>query len=327
MVENKQKQERLLKLGGDIGNSKSDFVGENNYQDSFDSCIVENFGEAREKGDTSLEIYDRHFTIGQGAITGKTIEERNLDEYEALAVAGICRYIRALNIDSNAVNVKIDFCIGLPTGDYTGYKAIYKELFTDKDYAVKYASDGYKFKINNIRVVPQGSIVAYNNKRIFEGIKNGFIIDFGSFTFDVQELIDGQVVKTSKKSYDEGVMRHLGKVSDILKRKGVTVTDDKDIERFIINGRIRTKFNEEDKKYVTTDDEDIVKLFDDIIRDFAEKAKRHFPSLGASEKTYCIGGGAIAFEKPIRKYFNDVEIPADAARVNAKEYYHFAGGR
>lgn len=327
MSESKKKQERLLKLGGDIGNSKSDFVGENNYEDSFDSCIVENFGNARETGDTSLEINDRHFTIGQGDITGKTIAERKLDEYEALAVAGICRYIKTLNIDSKAFDVKLDFCIGLPTGDYAEYKAVYKELFEGKEYMVNYAGSEYEFKINNIRVVPQGSIAAHNNKKLFEGVKNGFIIDFGSFTIDIQELINGQVVKTSKRSYDEGIMRHLGEVSDILKRKGVTVTDDKDIERFIINGQIRTKFNDEDKKYVTTDDEDIVNLFDTIIEKFAEKTKRHFSALGASEKTYCIGGGAIAFEKPIRKYFNDVDIPANAAKINAKEYYYFAGGR
>ena len=327
MSENKKKQEKILKFGGDIGNSKSDFIGENNYEDSFDSCIVENFGNARENGDTSLELNDRHFTIGQGDITGKTIAERRLDEYEALAVAGICRYIKALNIDSNAVDVKLDFCIGLPTGDYAEYKEIYKKLFEDKEYTAKYSGSEYKFKINNIRVVPQGSIVAHNNKKLFESVKNGFIIDFGSFTVDIQEIVEGQIVKTSKRSYDEGVMRHLGKVSDILKRKGVTVTEDKDIERFIINGRIRTKFNEEDKKYVTTNDEDIVKLFDNIIEKFAEKAKRHFSALGASEKTYCIGGGAIAFEQPIRKYFNDVYIPANAAKINAREYYYFAGGR
>lgn len=318
---------RTLKLGGDIGNSRCDFVGENNYNDGFDSCLVENKGTEREDSDISLEIGEKHYSVGQGNITGGSIDDRKLEEYEALAVAGICRYVNALNIDKDKTEIEIDFCIGLPTGDYADYKKDYKELFDGKAYSVKYAGKQYDFKIRNIMVVPQGAVVAHNNKKLFEGVKTGFIIDFGSYTFDIQEISNNVLVKNSKKSYDEGVIRMLGDVGAILKKKGVTSIEPKDIEAFIINGRIRTKYQEEDKKYVTMKDEDVVEYFDNKIAAFAKKAKDHFPNLGASEKTYCIGGGAIAFGDSIRKEFNDVDIPVNANKVNAEQYYVFAGGR
>lgn len=318
---------RTLKLGGDIGNSNSDFIGENGYEDAFNSCLTENIGNNKEDSEISLEIGNKHYSIGQGKLTGGTISDRSLEEYEVLAVAGICRYIKGLGIDTTNTEVDLHFCIGLPTGDYSDFKKSYKELFANKEYEVKYAGRAYKFKISNIMVVPQGAVIAHTNKKIFEGVKIGYIIDFGSYTIDIQEISNNVIVKERKNSYDEGVIRMLGGLGRILKTKGVSVVDPKDLERFIVDGEIRTKYQEEDKKYVTMKDEDVNEYFKNIIEEFAKKAKDHFPSLGASEKTYIIGGGAVAFENILKDVFNDVDIPVNANKMNARHYYIFAGGK
>lgn len=318
---------KVLKLGGDIGNSFSDFVGENNYTDKFDSCLVENKGKEREDSGNTLAINGKHYSIGQGSLTAATIQDRNLGEYEALACTGICRYLKTLKVDTFNNDVEIQFCIGLPTGDYSEYKQVYKELFSNKLYDVKYSGISYKFKINKIMVVPQGAVITATNSKIFEGVRTGFIIDFGSYTFDVQEVVQGKLSKQNKRSYENGILRCLGGLYDILKVKGVTVTEEKDIEAFIVDGRIRTKYQDEDKKFLLLSDPDIQNYFDKEISKIADKANNHFASLKASTKTYVLGGGAVAFSSILKKKFNDVIIPVNADKVNAVAYYSFCGGK
>lgn len=326
-----------FKVGADVGNSTTNIVGENGYYDCYDSCLTLNIGSERIADDNTIEINGKHYTIGEGPLTAQTVSKRNLDEYEALLIFGLCKYIDALKIKKEHTKIDFHLGIGLPTADYADFKDIYRERFSKKEYNVVCGNDDYSFTIAELRVVPQGSIVAHTNRKMFEGIEKAFIIDWGSFTIDVQEINKGVLSKKNKDSWEKGTITMLRGLKKILKNHGLSLTNDKDIETFLISKRIRLAG---ENNYLTLDDEEVHAFIKKEVQEVVALIKREYPQIDMSEKTYIMGGGAIVFGDILRgtdveladgekaeSLFNDIVIDANPERVNARAYYEFMGGK
>lgn len=327
-----------FKVGADIGNSTCKIVGENNYYDMYDSCLVRNMGDEKKLTDErTIEIDGNSYTIGEGDLTAQTAASRNLDEYEALLVYGLCKYIDALGVNKDKVKIDFHLGIGLPTADYASFKDIYREKFDKKTYNVSVNGIDYSFTITELRVVPQGSIVAHTNKKLFNGITKGYIIDWGSFTVDIQEVNKGVLSKKGKDSFEKGTLTMLRGLSTILKKHRLSLTNDKDIESLLIQGRIKIPG---DNKYLSIKDDEVHSYIKEQVLHVVEDIKRFYPQINMSEKTYIMGGGAIVFGEILKgldielednetpqSLFNDIVIDANPERVNARAYYEFVGGK
>lgn len=310
------------RIGIDTGNSFTNVVGEQNYYDVFSSCLVENFGNKREDGENTIEIDNRHFTIGQGELTAESASRRDMTKYEALIYYAICRNLEHCKIDTNKQTVEIHLGIGLPCGNYSDNKAKYSETFKNKVVNCRHKGKEVKFMISLVRVVPQGSIVAHNHKELFKNIPIGYIIDFGSFTIDVQRIINGELSKTERKSYEIGTIKILQDIGDVMNRLGGSFVDLKDMERALIDGEFVTEDG-----MVSIEHPEIQEILNEKINAIVDRIKRQHSEIRSSRLTYIIGGGAIVFRDRLEKAFVNSRIEDNPERLNAQEYYYFIGGR
>ena len=312
----------VKRIGIDTGNSFTNVVGENNYYDVFSSCLVENYGNRQEDGENTIEIDGRHFTVGQGELTAESTSRRDMVKYEALIYYGICRNLEFCGIDSNKQTVEIHLGIGIPCGNYSDNKAKYSEAFKNKIVNCKYKGKEVKFMISVVRVVPQGSVIAFNKKDLFKNMSIGYIIDFGSFTIDVQRVINGELSKNERKSYEIGTIKLLQDIGDAMNRLGGSFMDLKDIERALMDGEFVTEDG-----IVSIDHKEIQFVINERINAIVERIKRQHSEIRSSKLTYIIGGGAIVFGDRLEQAFVNSKIAENPERANAEEYYYFIGGR
>lgn len=320
------KEDLIIKIGVDAGNSFTNVVCDKGYYRAYDSCVVENKGNKQEDAENTIFINNRHYTIGQGDITAKTARERDIDIYEAIVNYCIAKNLEYRNMDFTNFNVKIHLGIGLPTEDYADLKDTYKAIFDKKTMNIKLKSGNYNYTITEVRVMPQGSILGYVKKEDFEEISNkGYLFDFGSLSIDVQEFSKGVIVKSAKKSYEKGVLTILQDLINPLKKIGVNVTTKKEVEQILIAGKVMTM-----NGWIDIESEEMAEIRGILSKKLDvlfEDIKFDFPSLSISEKTVMIGGGAIIFKKYLEKAFINAKFPENPERANADCYYKFIGGK
>ena len=312
----------VIKLGVDIGNSFVNVCGEMDYYRVFDSCLEENYGAEFEEGDNTITYKDRNYTVSQGNLTAESAPRRDLNNYEILGLFAICKYIKDRDINTSKRDVIVHMCIGLPTADYNQNKDTYRALFDKKDIECIFESQKIKFRIDETRVVPQGTVVAYIYRDIFKNVSLGYLIDWGSFTVDVQCIRNGEIVKNEKRSYEVGVMRMLSEIGDVMKRLGAGFTSLKDIERALIDGKFITESG-----IVGIDNEQIQSVIRKRLKTITDTMKLEMGGLRSSNKTFVIGGGAIVFGEILKELFVSCEPAQDAEKLNSKAYYTFIGGR
>lgn len=313
-----------VKIGIDAGNSFTNVVSQDCYYDVFSSCVTENFGGEKEDGINTLEIDNHHYTIGQGNLTAENTNRRDLAKYEALVVFGVCRNLEQNKIDTEKVTVEIHLGIGLPLGAYSQHKETYSNLFKNKVIHCNYQGKSIKFLISEVRVVPQATVVAYLNKELFSNIQVGYLIDWGSFTVDVQTIRGGEIVKNEKKSYDLGTLKMLTELGERIKNYGGSFVDLKDIERVLMDGEFDT---EENGVVKLKEKDDLYTLIKTKVNNTVSRIKMENPQIRNSRKTVVIGGGAIVFKEILEENLLNCTILDDAEKLNAKAYYEFVGGR
>lgn len=313
---------KTIKIGVDAGNSFTNVVAKD-YYDVYSSCVTECFGSDVEDSYNTIAFNNHHFIVGQGELTAENVYKRDLDKYKALVLFAICSYLKKNNYDTSKDPVEIHLGIGIPTGSYADNRVLYNDLFDKQVFNCNFTGVEMNFICTEVRVVPQGTVIAAINKELFKDVSLGYLIDWGSFTVDIQKIVNGQIIKEDKKSYDLGTIKLLTDLSEKLKKFGGYFTDIKDIERVLMD----REFVSENGIVKIFDNEEIYTFLKVRIMSIIDRIKRENQEINNSRRTVVVGGGGIVFKEFLEEGFINCDILENPEKLNSEYYYKFMGGK
>ena len=158
---------------------------------------------------------------------------------------------------STKKEIELDLCLGTPSEYYEKQRHGIVELLKGKEFTIKINRVGMEqnIKVNRVMVLPQSLAPIITNKRYVN--TRVIVIDVGSGTIDVSEIIKGKLKSTL--TIEKGCTKLYSKIAQQMNTESGTKFDDIEsmIEDkvFILNGESRSmeKYIEYIKYYYTID--------------------------------------------------------------------------
>lgn len=209
-------------------------------------------------------------------------------------------------------DITVNICLGTPSQYFEQQRSGMVELFKNNDFKIKINKVGHEqtIKINKILVLPQALAPILTNEEYLSSRVT--VIDIGSGTIDVAEVIKGKLSKTL--TIEKGCMKLYSKISQK------------------INNEFATKYTPDDIIDLINDNEFIVKgesrntstyiagILEEYVGDFINDIKQaDFDLLGT--KVSLIGGGALLLNKNIKELVNHARIEFSPQKANVESFY------
>lgn len=208
-------------------------------------------------------------------------------------------------------DIEIDLCLGTPSEYFEKQKEGIVQLLKGKEFKIKINKVGMEqhIKINRVMVLPQGLAPIITNKRYSDS--RVVVIDVGSGTIDVSEIIKGKLQTTL--TLEKGCIKLYSKIAKQMNKEFGTKFNSDDVETmvqdrvFIVNGESRSidKYIEDIKYYHTLD--------------FINDIKQANFDLQGNE-VVLIGGGAILLETDIRDIIPHAKLEHNSQNANVEAY-------
>ena len=230
-----------------------------------------------------LSMNGLHHAIGEH-IKPYNPDKTTTDEYFNLTLAAIAeeieanRYARKTSEIILAAGLPIEF-YGHQKGGFKSYLEQKKEIF------FRYSGIDYAVKIKKADIFPQGMAAVATSKEFLTGVVN--IIDVGSGTIDVMQLIDGKPVLSKCISLPLGVLTC---VSEIQKHFRMKLNEE--LDEYHVQAVLQAKESDLPAEYIAP--------MIEVITDYTNRVLATLKQKGINttlQKCHFCCGGAIVFEK------------------------------
>lgn len=285
--------------------------GYNYTKTSVGQCILSTVEKGHDDYNNVLEINvdGKNYIIGEAtgqyivdANKFKTEEGKTLVKLTTLTAIGLS-YPEETVIDVNIV-------AGLPVAFYSDQKEELTKLIKSLDNScIEINKIGKKqiIKINKVMILPQacGIIIEKNKQK-----ESSLVIDIGGGTWDIAQFDGLKLVE--KATYEKGMLVLYSAISQELNSKYYTKFEAADIQNII------------DRKFFTVegikkDIKEIEEYINSYIRKIVATIKRDFDTTNI-DNFYLIGGGVIALELYIKKYFPSIEVEKNCQFTNVNSF-------
>lgn len=209
-------------------------------------------------------------------------------------------------------NITTHIALGTPSQYYSNQRAGMAELFKNKEFKIYINKVGFEqnIKIENVLVLPQALAPIliseeYLNSRVT-------VIDIGSGTVDVAEVIKGKLNRTL--TIEKGCMKLYSKIAQKLNNEYTTKYSADDIidlisdDYFLVNGEKHTM-----NTYI---DSILAEHVEEIMRDIKQA---DFDLLGT--KVVLIGGGSVLLDKHFREHIKHAKTIFSPQMSNVKSFH------
>lgn len=252
----------------------------------------------------------------QNYIVGENNNSYNNDQDKLISRFGRTHFIISTLVSiglsySTEKEIELDLCLGTPSEYYEKQRHGIVDLLKNKEFKIKINKVGMEqhIKINRVMVLPQSLAPIITNRRYIDS--RVVVIDVGSGTIDVSEIIKGKLKSTL--TVEKGCTKLYSKIAQKMNTEFGTKFNTDDVESmiedevFILNGESRAidKYIEDIKYYHTLD--------------FINDIKQANFDLQGNE-VVLIGGGSNLLEKDIRDIIPHARVEHNPQMANVEAY-------
>ena len=281
-------------VGIDVGRSNTKMIC-NGYSDIFKTCsLLKN---------NSFESENSIIIDGKKYIVGKEGNSLSNDNKADDFVFNTCLLYGLSKLEDISFNI----VSGLPITHYMKYKDDIEAKYTNSIYEIEYMKNykkNYKIiNIENLMIVPEG-IFCIND----DDGSDVLVIDIGGFTVDVALYKDYKLINAT--TYDLGVRKLYGYITDELNKTYSGGYDTNDIERYVEKNKIILDNQWQDFDFTMYRASFLEKIISTIRDDFGwKKTIKKF-----------IGGGSKVYEDLLNH--NGLQVSKSSIYENAMAFYY-----